>query len=165
MRKVFFSIIMIGFLFSGNAFPFDNEETHRRLTNEAVEKSKFAVDKHLETNLNLPGGIETYLKGITIKDWLKKGSFLEDEPNCRASNHFHNPLKDWTESYMSDQTWYINWWCSSGEYPPQNINSAVHWATGYTAPAPAGLNKPTGNQWDWDHAREHYIFMIEGETS
>ncbi|HOP46392.1 MAG TPA: hypothetical protein PK874_01910 [Desulfobacteraceae bacterium] len=165
MKKTWPLLIIIFFLLFGDTFAFDNENTHQELTDATVDIAKNKINTHLKTNLNLPGGIETYLKGITIKDWLKKGSFLEDEPNCRASNHFHNPLKDWTESYMSDQTWYINWWCSSGEYPPQNINSAVHWATGFTAPAPGGLKEATGNQWDWDHAREHYIYMTEGETS
>ncbi|HOP46394.1 MAG TPA: hypothetical protein PK874_01920 [Desulfobacteraceae bacterium] len=160
MKRLSFFPIIIAFLVSGNALAFDHEITHRKLTEKAIENS--LANQYLIDNHNLPEGKETLINGDKIEDWITEGSYLEDKPPCRASNHFHNPLKDWTESYMSDQTWYINWWCSSGEYPPQNINSAVHWATGYTAPAPGGLKEPTGNQWDWDHAREHYYTYLTG---
>jgi len=117
---------------------------------------------YLENNLNLPNGVETFFQGITIKDWITEGSHFEDEPNCRASNHFHNPLKPWTDSYMIDQPWFINWWCSDGEYPAQNIKSNIHWATGYTEPAPDGTKAETNNQWDWDHAREYFYIYLTG---
>jgi len=160
MKKSIFLLIIISSFFSGNVFAFDNKNAHRELTNEAVENSKFKVDGYLENNLNLPDGTATLINGVKIEKWLIEGSFLEDEPNCRASSHFHNPLKLCTDSYMSDQPWFINWWCSDGEYPPENINSAVHWTTGYTEPAPGGIKVETSNQWDWDHAREYFYIYL-----
>jgi hypothetical protein len=163
MKKLYIFPIVIAFLISGNATAFDKDDTHPRLTEKAIESSEFKDNGYLEDNLNLPNGTGTVVDGLTIKRWLKDGSKLEDEPQCRASNHFHNPLEPWTESYMSDQPWFINLWCSGGEYPPGNIKSDVHWATGYTEPAPDGTKVDTGNQWDWDHAREYYYIYLTGK--
>jgi hypothetical protein len=175
MRKLFLSLIFITSLVSGNSSAFDNKITHPELTKEAIEDS--AVGQYLIKNLNIPDGVSTCLgmntagkstikgKGTanTIRNWLIEGSYLEDEPNCRASNHFHDPLMSWTDSYMSDQPWFINMWCSGGEYPLGNIKSAVHWATGYTEPSPGGAKPGTNNQWDWDHAREYYYIYLTGK--
>jgi len=163
MKKSIFLLIIISSFFSGNVFAFDNKNAHRELTTEAVKNSKFKVDAYLENNLNLPDGTATLINGVKIEKWLIEGSYLEDEPNCRASNHFHNPLKLWTESYMSDQPWFINWWCSDGEYPAQNIKSSIHWATGYTEPAPNGTKVETNNQWDWDYTREYFYIYLTGK--
>jgi len=160
MKKLSFFPLIIVFLVSGNVSAFDHEITHRQLTEKAIENS--LANQYLIDNLNLSDGTATLINGVKIEKWLIEGSYLEDEPNCRASNHFHNPLKPWTDSYMSDQPWFINWWCSDGEYPAQNIKSNIHWATGYTEPAPDGTKAETNNQWDWDHAREYfYIYLTD----
>lgn len=112
MRKLFLLLVIIVFSTSVNSLAFDHEKTHRRLTEKAIESSKFKDAAYLENNLNLPNGVETSLQGITIQEWLRRGSSFEDEPECRASNHFHNPLKPWSDSGMSDQPWFVNWWCS-----------------------------------------------------
>jgi len=135
MKKIYYQIIIIIFIVSltfGNAFSFDNEKTHRRLTDKAITYTQ--IDNILKNNLGLQNGVNEYLQNRKIIDWLKQDSFLEDEPPCRASNHFHSPLNSlsWTESGMSNSPWFINWWCSGSEYPPGNIKSNVHWATGYT---------------------------------
>ena len=161
MKRLFFLPVIIVLLISGNVSGFDNKVTHPELTDKAIKSSN--IDVYLKNNLNLLDGVNTTIKGVEIKDQLKDGSFLEDGHSCRASNHFHNPLEPWTESYMSDQPWFINLWCSGGEYPPGNIKSDVHWATGYTEPAPDGAKVDTGNQWDWDHAREHYYIYLTGK--
>ena len=161
MRKSCFLFIIAAALISGNVSAFDNEVTHPDLTDRAIRSSK--LSDYLKDTLNLPKGAETIVEDLTLEEWIERGSTLEDEPPCRASNHFHNPLEPWTESYMSDQPWFINLWCSGGEYPPGNIKSDVHWATGYTAPAPDGTKVDTGNQWDWDHAREYYYSYLTGK--
>jgi len=160
MKKLSFFPLIIVFLVSGNVSAFDHEITHRQLTEKAIENS--LANQYLIDNLNLSDGTATLINGVKIEKWLIEGSYLEDEPNCRASNHFHNPLKPWTDSYMSDQPWFINWWCSDGEYPAQNIKSNIHWATGYTEPAPDGTKAETNNQWDWDHAREYFYIYLTG---
>ncbi|MFH1674070.1 MAG: hypothetical protein ABIF87_11695, partial [Pseudomonadota bacterium] len=159
MRKLWLLPIITAFLISGNASAFDNEITHPKLTGKAIDNS--GMNQHIVGTLNLSNGTETFINGLKIRDWLMEGSKLEDVPDCRASNHFHNPLKPWTESYMSDQPWYIDLWCSSGDYSEEK--SAVCWATGYTEPAPDGAKPETDNQWDWDHAREHYYTYLTGK--
>jgi len=164
MKKIYYQIIiiiLIVYFTFGTALSFDNEYTHKELTAKAIDHSQ--IDNILKNNLGLLNGVHEYFQKRTIIDWLREGSFLEDEPGCRASNHFHNPLKSWTESGMSDQPWFVNWWCSGGEYPPGNIKSNVHWATGYTEPAPAGAKIESGNQWDWDYARENYFIYLTGK--
>lgn len=162
MRKLCFLLIVISLLISRNASAFDNK-THPRLTDEAIESSKLKVI--LTDSLNCPDGAETSVNGLTIRNWLKRGSTLEDVPMCRASNHFHNPRRGWDVSGMRDQPWFVDWHCSESEYPPGNIKSNVRWATGYMAPPPGGSKDPIGNQWDWDHAREFYCIYLTGKDS
>ena len=140
---------------------FDNKITHRKITEKSVEESK--LDDYLIDYLEISDGFDKVINGKKIIVWLQDGSEFEDKPNCRASNHFHDALRPWTDSHMSDQPWFINMWCSGGEYPPGNIKSAVHWATGYTEPAPDGAKPGTNNQWDWDHAREYYYIYLTGK--
>jgi len=158
MKKLWlFTIFLAGMIYV-NASAYDNEDTHPRITEKAVESSD--IGEYLIEMLKCPDGTDTALQGITIRKWLMEGSKFEDIPNCRASNHFHNPLREWTESGMRDQPWFINLWCSGGEYPPNNIKSAVHWATGFTAPS---VKVDTGNEWDWDHAKEFYYIYLTGK--
>ena len=164
MKKLIIYVFII-FVFSGNVSAFDNEKTHRHLTDEAIERSELKTNGYLKNNLNLPNSLDTIIDGLSLRAWLRQGSYLEDEPGCRASNHFHNPLNTlpWNESGMSDQPWFINFWCSWSDYPPENIKSNIHWATGYIEPAPNGTKEETENQWDWDHAREYYHIYLTGK--
>lgn len=158
MRILFNAFIAVVALLSIDAFAFDNKETHTQLTEVAVDNLEF--NNFLVRNLNLENGINAEIKGLELFKWLREGSRLEDEPPCRASNHFHDPLEPWSDSYMSDQPWFIDWWCSAGEYPPDNIKSNITWATGFTAP---GQAIETGNEWDWNHARLYYHIYLTGK--
>jgi hypothetical protein len=74
---------------------------------------------------------------------------------CRASNHFHNPLKSWDQSYMSDAPWFINAYCSSW----QPIYSNITWATGYLSPDGSTVTRP--RQWmGWGDARDYYYWAL-----
>jgi hypothetical protein len=89
---------------------------------------------------------------------LKKGSEVEDDPNCRASNHFHNPLAlNWKESGTSDQPLLLSLLC----YNWRPWYSNVTWATGYLAPPPGGpqatfTSEPDRAPNTWNSARENY---------
>ena len=99
-----------------------------------------------------------------LSEWLARGSRVEDDPMCRATNHFHNPRRDWMESGMRDQPGFVDWRCSISEYPTENLKSAVHWATGYIQPSPNGSKVETGNQWNWDRAREYLYIYLTGRN-
>jgi len=162
MKKILFLVTFILLLFVTNSDGFDNEITHREIVKRAIEESK-KINTFLISNLNLLDGVETKIKGNGILWHIQEGSFLEDEPECRASNHFHNPLQNWDESGMKDEPWFIDLRCFASEYPPKNIKSDIHWATGYIEPAPDGAKEDTGNQWDWDHAREYFYTYLTGK--
>lgn len=161
MKKTRLLMFIVVFLFSAKANGYDNHVAHPQITGRAITNS--IIHDYLDSNLKLPSGTDTLINGRTISEWLTMGSTIEDEPQCRASNHFHNPLREWDESGMRDQPWFVNGWCSGGDYPTEDINSAVHWATGYVEPAP-GSKEYTGNEWDWDYAREHYFTYLTGQN-
>src|SRR3989304_1013578 len=152
-------IIFIILLTALNAYSFDNEITHRDITTKATIISN--LNTYLTNNFEFENGIETELNNISILKWLREGAYLEDSPMCRPSNHFHNPLKSWDQSYMSDEPGWLDLRCSS--WRPWYSN--VTWGTGYLSPAPNGSKADTGNQWDWDAAREYYYRALISATN
>jgi hypothetical protein len=148
-----------------NVIGYDDVETHPRITKSAVENSN--INNYLIQNLNFKDGIETKIPANTnntIRFWLEEGSKLEDAPLCRASNHFHNPLKSWNQSSVSDQLSLISGWCNLTGYSTKYSN--VTWATGYLSPAPKG-SKITidGQEMGWDNAREYYHLALTSQSS
>lgn len=136
----------------GRASGFDDQTTHRQITELAVRRS--SIDSILKGDLGLTEGTNAFLRrgpgdSLRITRLLQEGAQLEDDPTCRASNHFHNPLKPFTSSRVSDQP-LIDVICN--EFRP--IQSNVTWGTRFVSPTERGL--PTGNPFDWDAARTSY---------
>ena len=150
---------------SYSTFAFDDVDTHPRITNKAIENTN--LDKYLIQNLGLKDGLKTKLPSggkDSIVDWLKKGSTDEDSPICRASNHFHNPLKSWEQAGVSDQPSLISDWCSLTGYSTKYSN--VTWATGYLGPDPNGSKITiSGQEMGWDNAREYYYLALTSPSS
>ena len=141
-------------LVNANAgWSFDNVDTHPRISEAALRVS--SVDARLKNELELENGINTPLRAasgqvLTGLQWLSRGSRLEDVPLCRASNHFHNPLRPFTTSGMSD-------------VPPARLLcsgfvSNVTWGTQFTSPANRGPDP--GNLFDWGGARRAYVAAL-----
>ena len=107
-----FSIVFL-ILFVLEASAFDNKYTHRLMTERAILNSE--ISETIARDLKLDDGTAALVSGRSITDWLKEGAFQEDEPDCRASNHFHNPLRTWTASHMTDRPWLIDLCCSGGD--------------------------------------------------
>lgn len=134
------------------AIAFNDDVTHPEISIKALEKSKTTSNFYFEENLLMRDGIITDINGQLITEWLQYGAKMEDDPMCRASNHFHNPYLDWTASGLSDTLPMVNWWCwATSPYLPAEIKSNVTWATGY---ADRGYIDPyfdvsTVNGWDW----------------
>lgn len=146
-------IICLLLLYHNNANAYD-EITHRALTGMAVRNSY--LENYLIQNLRIKDGLNTKFPSNSEKSvvyWLLKGSIDEDSPMCRASNHFHNPLKDWSSSYMSDEPWWLDIYCLS--WSPWYSN--VTWGTGYLSPAPDGAKITISRQqMGWGNARAYY---------
>ena len=41
--------------------------------------------------------------GWQLTEIILEGARMEDSPDCRASNHFHNPLKAWADAGLTDK--------------------------------------------------------------
>gem|GEM_PF-2412755 len=85
--------------------------------------------------------------------WLTSGSRLEDEPTCRASHHFHNPLLPFLEAMNTDLPEPLRLFCAGQGFGRQWSN--VTWGTGAVSPTLAGA--VTGNPFDWAAARRRYL--------
>lgn len=131
MRIKMAIIIIALLLFIHNAYSFDNVVTHKDMTKNAAENSN--ISSYVISTLGVKKGIETQLNGKSILQWLREGSSSEDDPMCRASNHFHNPLLPWDQSYMTDDPLYIDAACVAWKR-----HSNITWATGYLSPPPYG---------------------------
>jgi len=166
---------MIGVLcFSNRVIAFDDKTTHPEITDKTIISS--SLDQYLKNNLGLKIGISTSFppedKQKTVSYFLKKGSTEEDTPNCRASNHFHNPLLPWNSSFMSDDVTFlankIREFCNVTGWPSLLRKSDVTWATGYLAPVPGG-KKATfltlATVYNWDRGRENYYKALTSQKA
>ena len=106
MRNRLFLFIILFSLIPSWVGAWDDKNTHPALTLEAVDRATNFKDA-LKSQLGLEGepireklynGKNTY----SITKWLTLGSEKEDDPLCRAANHFHNPWKPWEESMLTD---------------------------------------------------------------
>jgi len=145
------------------ALGFDEEVTHPALTEESTRRS--SLDANLKSETGLDDGIDAFLRGqgsdrLRVFEWLRQGSLLEDVPPCRAGHHFHNPLKPFTTSGVTNQAFIVRLGCSdSGFLPPK---SSVTWGTGFVSPTARG--PATGNPFDWDAARVAFRDGLTAET-
>lgn len=164
------NIVLLTFLFFMIPFwgyAFDNKQTHPLLTEKAVENATI-LDDMLKTQLGFAEGVREKLRNgeITpqaITEWFKTGSKEEDEPACRAANHFHDPLKDWSQSKLTDTVWIVDRWCDATS-PFREKYSNISWATGYSdakgSTMPATVNglsaSADANGRNWFVARDWY---------
>ncbi len=143
-------------LIPGLSRAFDDQITHPRLTERSASSSR--LSEVLKEDLAVTDGIQATLRPATgppqrILDFLRDGSRLEDDPVCRASNHFHNPLRPFTASGVTDLPWWVRARCAFSEY--SEVRSNVTWGTRFTSPTTKGPS--TGNTFDWDAARSRYL--------
>jgi hypothetical protein len=100
-----------------NALSWNEERTHRFLSEYAADNSALSVDKgNYLRYLGFNRGLDELLKlngtEHDIRKWLQEGAELEDASSfgfpiwpsstTRSFNHFHNPLKDWTQAGLND---------------------------------------------------------------
>ncbi len=153
MKKLF--ILGLFVIFQNNySLAFNDEETHPRITEIVVNQPSF--EDYLIKVLNLKDGLKTKFPAKSEKSvlfWMREGAKLEDNPLCRASNHFHNPLKPWDKSEMSDEPGVINKWCGLTDYGTKYSN--VTWATGYIAQERDRIHR-LNQRMGWDDARNYF---------
>lgn len=171
----FFAIFLLLLLNATYAVAFDDQVTHPAITDKAIT-SQF--DQYLKSYLGFQSGkqAELYLGNtkLSILKWLTQGSTDEDDPNCRAANHFHDPTKPWDQSQLSDDTTLltdiIGLYCLNEGWLFTNRKSDITWATGFVSPPPDGqkvtfTQDETHAPINWDKARDYYYKALVEKIS
>lgn len=164
MKKYFILSIVVLFILPSHVRAYDNEISHRDITEQSVKIAgdEYNLEIYLIENLGLNNGFENLLGEKTIIEWIKKGAIDEDVPPCRASNHFHNPLKLWSNSGMSDAPWWTEVTCSF--WKPWYSN--VAWATSFLSPdgTRALFSDPARSPYNWDTTRDHFYKALTASS-
>ena len=162
MKNIIFIGVIIASLFSlvlnENALAWDNEVTHRDISEIAANNSVLSTSKgNYLKNLGLANGLMQPLiwgaKNLLIKKWLAEGAYLEDAGSnlqgflglARYNNHFHNPLKPWGGAGLNDLGY-------TGE-------STIFWAQ-YGSWQASYLE---GDQ-SWEKIRSHFYNALTSKT-
>jgi hypothetical protein len=162
-------------MFASLSFAFDTKTTHPQLTEKAIEHAAKLEDV-LGNRIGIENGVGSKLsinvnREFTIKEWLKKGSEGEDDPICRANNHFHDPTEPWDEAMLTDSKWYTDNYCAVN-YPAFNDKfSNITWATGFVDKEQALLTPPVNNDpyinngRNWSVARDFFYKSLIAPAS
>ena len=134
MRTIF-KIITISLLFvisiGQDCGAYDHEYTHPYINSRAVEADVSKTDSILKKSLGFLNGIESEVNGESINYWIAYGGTMEDEPERRCFNHFHDPLKDWNNAGLFS----LN-------------RSSIIWA------------QASDNDFSWQLAKEYYYHAL-----
>ncbi len=140
MRKLTsIGVLLFILTFSEYALSWDNRVTHKDLSRYAAESSVLSKDKgDFLRNIGFNRGInkdELIWNGKKrpIKEWIALGAELEDSPLSRSFNHFHNPLKPWSQAGLDD--WLVFHltgkssllWAQDGSYQQSSVNEDWSW--------------------------------------
>ena len=152
-KTIFFSAIILFMFpdfFVNNVLSWDNEKTHRDISEYAADFS--ALDKtggDFLRNLGFKEGLAENLKWSstekTAMKWLSEGAYLEDDAP-RWLNHFHNPLKPWSDAGL---------WGNSTMW-----KSSILWAQDGAFQMTA-----TGNgDWSWQTTKNYFYSALTAEA-
>ena len=72
---------------------YDDEDTHPRITNIAVDKSILKTYLPQYLGAEFAEGYRSKVDSRDIISWICEGSIAEDSPICRSASHFHDPLR------------------------------------------------------------------------
>ncbi|MFA5553107.1 MAG: hypothetical protein WCZ89_10425 [Phycisphaerae bacterium] len=181
------SLISVFYIIAPNAIAWENQKTHPAITEKAVERSilgdflqnQMGFNESIATQIELTAQFQYDIDArlldepkfewdnktkVSILEWLRRGSILEDVPNPRARHHFYDPIRN-TGLNNSDADPYILsaiQICSLWFYPN-------YWgfdATGLgTLDRAKGLDGEWGseylNYYNWVYARSLFHFGLK----
>lgn len=119
-------------LFCGSTWGFE-VNTHKQLTDKAIDAVEFNLNGYLTENVGLEGGVYESVSGMTGRQWIVEGSEFEDEGR-RPRSHFHDPVYqdglggifdsviDWSLQPVGMQKWS---WNDAREYYFKAITSPM----------------------------------------
>ncbi|SPD74468.1 hypothetical protein PITCH_A230154 [uncultured Desulfobacterium sp.] len=97
--KVYGALIMMSMCMPITSEGYDFDTVHPEINMNAVSQSK--LDYILKNRCGFFDGITTDLDGRAIREWVREGGRMEDQPEKRGVNHFHDPLEDWDDAGLS----------------------------------------------------------------
>ncbi|MCP4351648.1 MAG: hypothetical protein GY795_39790 [Desulfobacterales bacterium] len=183
------SVFLIIFACCFNAGAYDDELTHKEITKKAVIvfhedlirdfsiylKDKIGIIPNTGYDTILKEG--WFKKGKTILELLQEGAEEEDNPMCRAANHFHDPIEN-SHSYPHFQTWgssglygeqgwftdyIISKYCTISGWPTNPAKSNATWATTYLGMSPEAPTTEASPH-SWKETREHFYKALTLKT-
>jgi len=153
-------LILISIVFAENALSWSGT-THRILSNHGALNSVLKKDNYLFNYLGFQDGLgeifEWQDKKQSVTEWMREGSELEDAGGlqeylggkARSFNHFHDPLKDWTNAGLDDYVYVLGF--------PVHVTgeSSLVWAQD-------GKSQESypEKDWSWKIARDLYYVAL-----
>ena len=161
-----FSAVMMCFQNNAKAY---HGSVHFTIIEKAISNNQ-AFDSFLINQLKFPSGINTparYLtKERTISEWFAYGGEAEDfgqyqnsifgAITTRASNHFHDPLKEWVEAGLDHFGTDFNYYYNYSKLPV----SQILWGL---APGMQVFSENTTGDHSWEMARRSYYKYLTGK--
>ncbi len=177
MKKYIWTMIfVIGGLFNNHAFAWNDTTTHPHITKMAYREAK--LTDYFSDQLRITDQQTFKIEGLRIDEWIAYGAVMEDDPSCRASNHFHNPYNangplNWQDAGLTDIWLPMIPYCAmegwQGDYPTGRIKSNMTWATGCLSRECSDSEKDdysiTNNPWDWPSARQNFYTYLTGRDA
>ncbi len=111
-------------------------DTHRQLTDKAIESIEAQLHTYLVDNLGLEGGLNEQLGIFNARGWMIEGSNFEDD-DTRPRNHFHDPISDVGLTGLSE--------------------SAIDWSL-------RSIGGQGEDAYSWNDAREYYFKALTSPT-
>jgi hypothetical protein len=166
MKKTIFCLVFFvttSLIVSNDLFGWDNDVTHKDLSEYAAKNSVLDISKgnYMKT-LGFNNGLtEKFVwmnKSWSVLLWLRDGAFYEDAGSipqgiagtARYINHFHNPLKPWTEAGLNDTVVGFHY---AGE-------SSLLWAQDSTK-----QSGWLGGDWTWQATRIFFYNALTKSTN
>jgi hypothetical protein len=172
LKKIGFLILLFTITGSNLLFSYDGT-VHSKINENAINPVNSKIDDFLKNQLGVPKGIENKLsKGSvskTIKEWIKfagkaedfgKGNgdnSLYDLVSTRAYNHFHNPLKDWSNAGLDSSALVF----FNNRFYSRDPVSTVLWSLN---PGAQDFSQNTTGDWSWGKAKESYYTYLTGKN-
>jgi hypothetical protein len=150
--KILILVFFILFGYVSLSFSLE-QDTHGALNQYIAEHTinGFSLDAYLKTTLGFSKGKDEPIKNQKVHGWLNKGGNNEDVLLIRSRHHFHNPLKPWDQSGLTD----FGSLDSIGFTPM----SSVMWAQDQSDRRWIDF----GGDWSWKKARSYFYTGLTGQ--
>ncbi|MBI4824867.1 MAG: hypothetical protein HY807_00390 [Nitrospirae bacterium] len=176
MRRCYAVKFILLFLFiftvNENGLAWDDKVTHKLLSKYAADSSVLRLCNNVQDitcdylkKLGFDQGLldilvwdgSSTIKQGKIENWIQEGAELEDDGSkweavtgkARFNNHFHNPLKTWTEAGLDDTVLFI----------PYSGDSSLLWAQNSIK-----QENSLGGDWSWQKTREDFYVALTGKN-